>query len=166
MLWQRIATEAQMLLHAHPLNQARAEHGELPINSLWFWGGGRAIPLAPTIDAVGGDYGLVNAFAGAAGMKPVDSLQAMLDGRYENGLWICTASGEALQRGDLYAWREAVQQVEQQYAQPLLKALRAGRLQRLTLEVLWEDGVHRFVLTRGDAWKLWRRARPLARYAV
>lgn len=164
--WQRIATEAQMLLYAHPLNQARAERGELPINSLWFWGGGRAAPLAPAIDAVGGDYGLVGAFAGVAGMQPVESLRGMLDGQFANGLWVCTAPGEALQRGDLYAWREAVQQVEHQYALPLLKALQAGRLQRFTLDVLREDAVHRFELTCGAAWKLWRGARPLARYAV
>jgi hypothetical protein len=164
--WQRIATEAQMLLHAHPLNQARTERGELPINSLWFWGGGHAMPLAPAIDAVGGDFGLVGAFAGAAGMQPVETLQAMLDGQCANGLWVCSAPAEALQRGDLYAWREAVQQVEQQYAQPLLKALQAGRLQRLSLEVLQEDAAHRFELTRGAAWKLWRGARPLVRYAV
>jgi hypothetical protein len=166
MRWQRIATEVQMLLHAHPLNQARAERGELPINSLWFWGGGRAMPLAPAINAVGGDLGLIGAFSRAAGMQSSESLQAMLDGQYTNGLWVSSAQGEGLQHGDLYAWREAVQQVEQHYARPLLKALQAGRLQRLTLEVLREDGVHRFVLTRGDAWKLWRGARPLVRYAV
>lgn len=164
--WQRIATEVQMLLHAHPLNQARAERGELPINSLWFWGGGRATPMVPAFGAVGGDHGLTGAFARAAGMQPVESLQAMLDGQSENGLWICAAPGEALQRGDLYTWREAVQQVELHYAQPLLKALQTGRLQHLTLEVLREDSVHRFELTRGAAWKLWRGARPLARYAV
>ncbi|MFZ2162109.1 MAG: hypothetical protein WAW02_07825 [Sideroxyarcus sp.] len=164
--WQRIATEAQMLLHAHPLNQARATRGELPINSLWFWGGGRAIPLAPAFDAAGGDYDLTGAFARAAGMRPVESLPTMLDGQYASGLWICSAQGEALQRGDLYAWREAVQQIERQYAQPLLKALQAGRLQRLTLEVLREATAHRFELTRVATWKLWRGARPLARYAV
>jgi hypothetical protein len=164
--WQRIATEAQMLLHTHPLNQVRAARGELPINSLWFWGGGRAMPLAPAIDAVGGDCALLGAFAGAAGMQPVESLPAMLDGQYEKGLWVCTAPGEALQRGDLYSWSEAVQRVEQQLAQPLLKALQTGRLQQLTLEVLREDAAHRFELTRGAVWKLWRGARPLARYAV
>jgi hypothetical protein len=166
MRWQRIATEVQMLLHAHPLNQVRAARGELPINSLWFWGGGRAMPLAPGIDAVGGGCGLVGAFARAAGMQPVESLQAMLDGQCANGLWVCSAPGEALQRGDLYAWRGALQQVEQYYAQPLLKALQAGRLQRLSLEVLREDAAHRFELTRGGAWKLWRGAQSLARYAV
>jgi hypothetical protein len=164
--WQRIATEAQMLLHAHPVNQARATRGELSINSLWFWGGGRAIPPVSAFDAAGGDYDLPGAFARAAGMQPVESLPTMLDGQYASGLWICSAPGEALQRGDLYAWREAVQQIERQYAQPLLKALQAGRLQRLTLEVLRETTAHRFELTRGAAWKLWRGARPLARYAV
>jgi hypothetical protein len=166
MRWQRIATEAQMLLHAHPLNQARAERGELPINSLWFWGGGREAPLVPAIDAVGGDFGLVDAFAGAAGMQPVETLQAMLDGQYEYALWVCIAPGEALQRGDLYAWRETVLGFEREYAQPLLRALQTGRLQRLTLEVLREQGSQRFSLTRGEVWKLWRTVRPLARYAV
>jgi hypothetical protein len=71
-----------------------------------------------------------------------------------------------LQRGDLYAWREAVQLVEQHYAQPLLKALQAGRLRHLALEVLQEDAAHRFELTRGAAWKLWRGAQLLERYAV
>jgi hypothetical protein len=164
--WQSIATEAQMLLHAHPLNQARAERGELPVNSLWFWGGGWAKPLTPAFDAVGGDCSLVGGFARAAGTQSVDTLLAMLEGQYENGLWVCTMPGEALQRGDLYAWREAVQQVEQQFAQPLLKALQAGRLQRLTLNVMQQDALHRIELTRAAAWKLWRRRAAMARYAV
>jgi hypothetical protein len=56
--------------------------------------------------------------------------------------------------------------VELLYAQPLLKALKAGRLQQLTLDVMREDALHRFELTRNAAWKLWRGSRPLARYAV
>lgn len=39
--WQRLLTEAQMSLHAHRLNQKRQQQGQMPINSLWFWGGGR-----------------------------------------------------------------------------------------------------------------------------
>ena len=31
-----------MLLHAHPVNEAREARGELPINSLRLWGAGRA----------------------------------------------------------------------------------------------------------------------------
>jgi hypothetical protein len=164
--WQRIVTEMQMLLYAHPLNQARAARGELIINSLWLWGGGRAMPLQKAFEAVGGDSGLAHAFAQVADVPRMESLQAMLDAKYASGLWVCEAAGAALQCGDMYAWREAVQRVEQEYAQPVLKALQAGGLHRLTLEVLRENGSQRFALTRGDAWKLWRGARSLARYAV
>lgn len=40
-LWQRWATEIQMLLHAHPVNQARVGYGLAPCNGVWFWGGGQ-----------------------------------------------------------------------------------------------------------------------------
>lgn len=164
--WQRIATEVQMLLYAHPVNQARAARGELMVGSLWFWGGGRAMPLKKAFDAVGGDSDLAATFARVAGGAQVESLQAMLDGERESGLWVCDMPGAAIQRGDLYAWQEAVQRIELEYAQPLLQALQAGRLRRLTLEVMQEGGAQRFGLNRSDAWKLWRVARPLARYAV
>lgn len=164
--WQRVTTEMQMLLYAHPANQARAARGELVINSLWLWGGGRAVPLKGSIDAVGGDSALADAFAQVAGAQQAGSLRAMLNGEYESALQVCIAPGEALQRGDLHAWRAAVLRFEQEFAQPLLKALQAGRLQNLTLEVLREEGGRRFDLTSRGAWQVWRSARPLARYAV
>lgn len=164
--WQRIATEVQMLLYAHPVNQARAARGEMMVGSLWFWGGGRAGPPIPVFDAAGGDSELAGMFARMAGIPQPESLQAMLAGSGIRGLWVCGMPDAAMQRGDVYAWREAVQQVEREQAQPLLRALQAGRLQRLTLEVMCGQGVQRFELGRVDAWKLWRAARPLARYAV
>lgn len=33
--WQKLLTELQMLLHAHPVNATRAQRGARPINSLW-----------------------------------------------------------------------------------------------------------------------------------
>lgn len=39
--WRALLTEVQVLLHQHPLNAERREHGLAPINSLWLWGGGR-----------------------------------------------------------------------------------------------------------------------------
>jgi hypothetical protein len=38
--WHQVFNEIQMLLHAHPLNEAREARGEPIINSVWFWGGG------------------------------------------------------------------------------------------------------------------------------
>ncbi|MDO4706084.1 MAG: hypothetical protein Q4A98_07765 [Comamonadaceae bacterium] len=39
---QRAQAEAQMLLHDHPVNDARSAQGLLPINTLWFSGAGHA----------------------------------------------------------------------------------------------------------------------------
>lgn len=38
--WRVLASEAQVVLHNHPHNTARAAAGKVPINALWFWGGG------------------------------------------------------------------------------------------------------------------------------
>jgi hypothetical protein len=160
--WQRIATEMQMVLYGHPLNQSREARGESLVNSLWLWGGGRAAPLNRAFDISGGDSDLAGAFAQMAGVTLAGSLQAMLDGQFNNGLWVNVSADAVLQSGDLHAWREVVQRIESEIAQPLMKALQSGRLQRLSLDV----GTRCYGLTRSDAWKLWRPERSLARYAV
>ena len=47
--WQKLLTELQMLLHAHPVNAARVQRGARPINSLWLdqIAPASAIPAAP-----------------------------------------------------------------------------------------------------------------------
>ncbi len=160
--WQRIATEMQMLMYGHPLNQAREARGEALVNSLWLWGGGRAAPLRQAFDIYGGDSDLAAAFVQMSCVPQIGSMREMLDARSENGLWVSVAAGEALQLGDLHAWRQAIQRIESEIALPALKALQAGRLQQLSLD----EGARSYGLTRSDAWKLWRPERSLARYAV
>ena len=41
--WRRLFSEAQIILHAHPVNAARIAAGKHPVNALWFWGPG-ALP--------------------------------------------------------------------------------------------------------------------------
>jgi 2,3-bisphosphoglycerate-independent phosphoglycerate mutase len=36
-----LMNQAQIILHNHPFNQARAKNGEDVINSVWFWGNGK-----------------------------------------------------------------------------------------------------------------------------
>jgi hypothetical protein len=46
--WHQLFNEIQMLLHAHPLNEAREARGEPTVNSVWFWGGGcDTLPAKP-----------------------------------------------------------------------------------------------------------------------
>lgn len=43
-VWRRWLTEAQMLLHEHPLNAAREARGRRPLNALWLAGGAALAP--------------------------------------------------------------------------------------------------------------------------
>ncbi|MEN9418133.1 MAG: hypothetical protein RI988_1753 [Pseudomonadota bacterium] len=43
---RRLQSEAQMLWHGHPLNEAREDRGELVVNSVWWSGCGRAGPVS------------------------------------------------------------------------------------------------------------------------
>lgn len=47
--WRSLQNELQMLLHDHPVNAARLERNELPINGIWFWGGGTFRTHAPDV---------------------------------------------------------------------------------------------------------------------
>lgn len=164
--WQRMSNEVQMLLHGHAINQAREAQGLPAINSLWLWGGGCASALCSAFDVVGGDDALSAAFGRAAGVAGADTLQELLGGKGGNGLWVCASLGAAWQRGDLYSWREAVQAIDRDIAQPVLKALQAGHVQTVTLEVLSESATRRFGLGRAGLWKVWRPRHTLAHYAV
>lgn len=44
-LLRRLQNEVQMLLHEHPLNEARESRGQLPVNSVWISGTGPTQPL-------------------------------------------------------------------------------------------------------------------------
>lgn len=44
--WNRLSTEIQMLLHEQPVNRRRLAQGKLPVNALWFYGGGRVTSSA------------------------------------------------------------------------------------------------------------------------
>ena len=42
--WKRWQDEIGMLLHGHPVNEAREARGRTSVNAVWFWGGGRMAP--------------------------------------------------------------------------------------------------------------------------
>lgn len=164
--WRSLSNEIQMLLHGHAINQEREARGIPAINSVWFWGGGTAGVVATEVGAMAGDASLVAPFAQVAAIPRCTTLDEMLSIERESGIWIEGALSTARQRGDLYAWREAMERVEHELARPLWKAVRLGRLQVLTLDVLTETGVHRFVFDRRSSWRVWRRADSLAAHVV
>lgn len=167
--WHRAFNEIQMLFFEHAVNQAREARGELPINSVWLWGGGFAAnELARGFTMSYGDSQLATAFAQVAGIPHAalpDDLYRFSEDNDGNVLIVWEGLHRSLQQGDLTAWRDSVLRLEQNCVAPLRDALRAGRITRLTLDGLGAGVARRFVLTRGAAWKLWRLPKSLARYA-
>ena len=50
--WRKLLNEAQVLLHQHPLNRARAAAGLPEVNSVWFWGAGSLPPAGGPAPAI------------------------------------------------------------------------------------------------------------------
>ena len=72
--WRALGNEAQVILHNHPLNSARAAAGLPPVNSLWFWGGGKLPDSVRThfASVINADDELL-ALAKLAGARPTPS---------------------------------------------------------------------------------------------
>ena len=149
-----LVTEVQMLLHGHPVNQAREARGAATLNSVWLWGAGR-LPRAARgpWQSVTSDHAVAAGLATLAGvprhpMPPGGAArwleQAPREGRH---LCILDAAGTAAA-------------LETSWFAPLLAALRDERIGMLTLCV--PDAGCRWETTRGDLRRFWRRARPLS----
>lgn len=162
--WHGVMNEIQMSLYGHPINQACEARGGLPVNSVWLWGGGKAVPLAQPYSSIVSDSELVNAFAQVSQIS--HSSFADESNQFDNTLYVWEGASVAIRRGDYYEWRQSVINFEQQCLSPLLKALTSGGLDKITLDVLQENDSTRFELTRSLLWKFWVRGKTLASYTV
>jgi hypothetical protein len=142
--WVRLRAECEVLLHAHPVNAARAAAGRPVANGVWFWGGGaRPARVGARVDAVASDDPLLAALARAADIPRVRAAAEV-------------SSGNPLL--DLRALRDPAL-LEAQWIGPAWAALRRGRLARL--EVVFADG-GAVAVGRAGAFASWRRPRRLA----
>jgi hypothetical protein len=152
--------ELQMLLHEHPLNQAREARGELPVNSLWLWGGGIKPAVPATRIPVFAREDEARALAAFCG-SDLHPLPARLDKSLLKtaGVILLDELTSAGQSGDAYGWREAVRALEANWFVPLLGALRTvGAPGLRLLDPVNGQALH---LHASDAWKIWRRPHSL-----
>lgn len=146
---RRLMNEVQMLLHEHPLNQAREKHCCTAINSLWIWGGGR-LPESPAVGCIGvrTDSPLVAGFARFAGSQchgwpagldvPSVTVPQLVAVR-------CTTAAE-------------ITTLEERVAAPLLEALRRGNASGI---LIYPGNGRSYRATPASLRKFWRRRRPL-----
>lgn len=168
--WHSILNEIQMLLHEHPVNEAREERGEPVVNSVWLWGAGR-LPEDATaqFQSVTADDPVALGYAQAAGLRhrpvprnAVEWLERLPeDGRH---LVVLDALRLPLALGDLAAWRARIAELEERWFAPLLASLKSGRIGMVTVQVPDGEELRAFETTRNDQRHFWRRPKPLAAF--
>jgi hypothetical protein len=142
--WTALLNECQAVLHDHAVNRRRAAQGKPPANSLWFWGAG-AWPARITarVGSVASSDPLFVALGRAAGI----AIEA-----------VPRPAGAEIALADLRASPDA-QAVERDWLSPAWRALRRGRIDRVTVQFADGSGS---TCTRAQAFAFWRRPRPLA----
>jgi hypothetical protein len=169
--FQRLLTEAQMIMHAHPVNAAREARGDVPINGVWMWGGGTAPASVDTaLNQVWSNDVLTQALAGAAGVAHAaspDSFSAWLAARSTapRQLVLLDALSAAVRTGDVAAWRESLGALERAWFGPLLAAVRSGAITTLQVIAINSTATWSLTVTLRQLQRWWRRRKPLAIYA-
>jgi len=160
--WRHAISEAQMLLHAHPVNQARQAAGRPVVNSLWPWGGGRL----PEFDNSAGSsrhdtlWSSDPVAQGIARLLQIDcaELPAGFPAAAARApLAIHDALEHPARTGDALIWREQLARFEADWLAPALDALRGGRLDALHLLAPGDLAAVELQVSRRDLWKFWRK---------
>ena len=169
--WNRLLSEVQMLFYGSSVNQQRRQQGQSEINSLWFWGGGTLPTVTPSPlpwQQLWSNELLSRGLACLSDLKS-SSLPATGEEWLEQAL----VAGDHLvvidgarqvfhQADELVEWQVFVQTLNEYWIAPLLAALKAGDLEKITLI---SDG-HHYQLGRKQLGRWWRRCRPFSRYVA
>ena len=165
--WRRLGNEAQMLLHALPLNAQRETAGLPTINSLWFWGAGilpaRKPDPNPSYQRSFGRQSLQPGLAAWSGMAHSQDIadSATLLAQPQATQLLLDDLLAPTQQLDANAWRQVLLEIEQSWLRPLQGALRSGRLQHLRVTAMGEETSFELSLSRADTLKFWRRPKAL-----
>ena len=162
---KRLGAELEMWLHATPLNETRQRRGELPVSTLWLWGGGPNAaaamnaahsPHAHTNLAFGTDPYLVGLthLLGIPSRALPDQLNSILgdDPRAQRAVLVAEIT-PMLQSNPRWTLFEALAELDRLFVSPAIAALGAGTVESV---VLIANDVEVSV-GRRDRLKLWRR---------
>ena len=150
--FKRLGAELEMWLHTHSLNEARRRRGELPVSTLWLWGGGPASTqlgensAAPRPAVFGHDpylTGLTSLSRATAPGQP--------------DLLVTEAEVTSLLHANpQWTVLDAVADIDRRIIAPTLDALNDQRYQAVTLIA---NNVE-MRMNRSDRLKFWRPRRP------
>jgi len=162
---KRLGAELEMWLHAHPVNEVRAGRGELPVSTLWLWGGG-AVAASTAVtreDAASSDLlfgsepyltGLLRLQSAAPRALP-DRLPDLRDHPGIQRMALVAEITPLLHTNPQWTVFEALADLDRRFLVPALAELRRGT----TATVVFIANDIQLRLQRGDLLKFWRRRR-------
>ncbi len=157
--WHRLMNEVQIQLHNADINRLRAERGELPVNSLWFWGCGK-LPglLERRWTRV---YSDDNSTMGLSMLSntpclplPADSSEILEQDTGRANILVVMSDFQTtmLQRGQA---RQRLLQFEKNWCSKLVDGLTKGRVNELRVLTRRRE----YSLGKPGFWKFWRKSR-------
>lgn len=156
--WRFLLNEAQLILHAHPVNEAREKRGAPRVSSIWPWGGGSLIAGVKTSHDI--VYSASAVLSGMASLCQVP-IEAVSDAwgamPYHNPLIDLSQLASFRSRGDGLHWREALIALEKRWFVPALRAMRQGELHKLAMVFPDSGGGSQLNVSREAMLKFWRR---------
>lgn len=161
MRWHRRFNELQMLLHTHPVNEAREQRGALPINSIWWWGEGSTVTAQQRFSGLVGNGALLHGLATTT-HTPIDPLPdsaaRWLKSRPSDGEHLIAL--ESLRRPWAYRleseWQTDLAALEKNWFAQLAAALVAGEIGELKISALTAAQHTVYRVTRRMLWRFWR----------
>ncbi|HWK73452.1 MAG TPA: hypothetical protein VNQ81_04215 [Povalibacter sp.] len=171
---RRLMTELQMLLHDHPVNEARARRGLPAINAVWLWGSGVAVsatqastsastsPAAQVLAVSVATQTLPVAFGEESYLRGIYQLHGRSVRSLPRQCGALLTNLAQVERAVVVVKVADVDSLEEQWVAPLTRALTTGALRRLDLVL---DDLHCDV-SRSALRRFWRRALPLSQWPL
>ena len=162
MRWHGIMNEVQMLFYDTDLNIERAGRGKLPINGLWFSGGGRLLDgLATPFHTVQSDEPLARGLAVATGAElQTNGDKAVIPGSDGAVLLVYDRLQRPVWRADPFDWSDELFLFEQ-WLSPLVDALRKKQISEI---LVYPCNGSCYRLTPRVLRRFWRRRRELSHW--
>jgi hypothetical protein len=156
--WRKLQNEIQMQWHGHPVNEAREARGLKPVNSVWLWGGTPpAIESRPTrypkMEQLDGWRDALGRYA--ARQASGNTVASIIGSTSAHALAIETSLIEPALGGDWAIWLERLHALEADWFAPLLQALKAGKIDTLSLILTHGTQLSEFVSSKRSVGKFW-----------
>lgn len=170
--WRQALNDAQILLHAHPVNQAREAAGKPVVNSLWPWGGGSistAAATTPQTTTLWTEALELQGLARHLGLASAPLPTAWPGSATGNIIALLDNLAGPARRADGQAWREELVRLERDWFASLSANPPACLRIEFSSNSDGSDGSHgmSFESTRGtrlaDRFAFWRKPATLSR---